>query len=331
MPDRPISSEEVDALMDAVQTGEMGATGEGDKPRVKIYDFACPEKFSKEQLRTLEMIYESCARGLTTQLSAALRTHTEVDPPEIKETSYQELFDGIEGAASIALMSIAPLVGRGLLVIDAGICFALIDRMLGGPGETAGETRELTEVEKGLMGRIIERVAKCITDAWGTLVVLKPELDVIVGSALFSQIAVPSDRMVVASFNVRFGSVAGVMHFGIPATSLDPVLAKLSAQQWFSGGRQTNNEAFVETIKQSLDNTDLDIAVQLGGAVLTIRDLMDLQVGDLLCLNRKAGADLIVLVEGECKFLGQPGQVGRSRGVKITCVMNGRKYDDGKS
>lgn len=322
MPENPISSEEIEALMDAVQSGQVGAAGdEGEEARVKTYDFARPDKFSKEQIRTLEMIYESCARGLATQLSAALRTHTEVDPGEIMESSYQDLFGSIEGPASIALMSISPLVGRGLLVVDAEICFALIDRMLGGPGTVVGEMRELTEIEKGLIGRIIERVSKCISDAWATLVVLKPELEMIVGSALFSQIAIPDDRMVVATFSVRFGNVAGKLHFGLPVTSLDPVLSKLSAQQWFSGGRQTTNEVFVDSIKHSLDAAALDIIVQLGRAEITIRDLMDLQVGDLLCLDHKAGEELDVLVGTEVKFRGQPGQVGRRRGVKLTRVV----------
>jgi flagellar motor switch protein FliM len=324
MPDKPVSSEEIDALMDAVQSGQVGAgEAESEEPRVKSYDFARPDKFSKEQIRTLEMIYTSCARGLATQLSAVLRSHSEVELAEIKETSYQDLFDTIDGPASIALMGISPLVGRGLLVIDTRICFALIDRMLGGTGTVIGEIRELTEIEKGLIGRIIERISKCVSDAWGTLVVLKPELEMIVGSALFSQIAIPDDRMVVATFSGQFGSVGGKLHFCIPVTALDPVLSKLSAQQWFSGGRQTSNEIFQDAIKHSLDGTGLDIIVQLGKAGITIRDLMDLQVGDLLCLDHKAGEELDVLVGTEVKFRGQPGQIGRRRGVKLTKIVTG--------
>lgn len=321
MPDNPISNEEIDALMSAVQTGEVGANAEDKGPRVTTYDFERPNKFSKEQLRTLEMIYESCARGMATQLSAALRMHAEAESVDIRETSYGELFRSITGAASIALLGIKPLVGRALLVTDAEMCFAFVDRMLGGPGHVPIALRELTELEKGLMGRIVERVAKCIGDAWSTLVALKPELDMIVGNALFSQVAVPDERIVVATFSVQFGGVSGKMHFGVPVASLDPVLTKLSAQQLFSGGRLSDNQAFVDDIKRSLEKADLDVIVRLGSVEITIRDLMDLQVGDLLCLHRKAGADLDVVVGTEVKFRGQPGQVGRRNGVKLTHIL----------
>jgi flagellar motor switch protein FliM len=326
MPSRPVSSEEIDALMDAVQTGPAGGAVDGsEEARVKTYDFARPDKFSKEQIRTLEMIYQNCARSLTNQVSAVLRTHVDVEATDIAEYAYLDLFTANEGPSSIALMSIDPLVGRGLLEIDSGICFALIDRMLGGPGLLSGEVRELTEIEKVLVGRVIERVSKCIADSWSTLVVLKPELEMIIGSELFSQIAVPEERMLVASFSVKFGNAVGRMRFGIPVTSLDPVLSKLNAQQWFSGGRQVQNQVYVESIKRSLDAADLAITVRLGSADITIRDLMDLRVGDLLRLDRKVGADVDVAVGGENKFKGQPGKVGRNHGVKLTHVLNGEE------
>ncbi|HEY3266005.1 MAG TPA: flagellar motor switch protein FliM [Armatimonadota bacterium] len=321
MADKTISDEEIDALISAVQTGQVGAPGDVSEPKVKTYDFARPDKFSKEQIRALEMIYASSARSMSTQLSTLMRTATAVESTSIVETTYESFFETTAGSAAIALLTIEPLVGRALLEMDPDITFAFIDRLLGGPGSILAESRELTEIEKGLMGRVVDRLMRCIADAWGTLVTLTPRLDVILGSQLFSQVALPDDRMVLASFSVKTGAVSGSLHFGVPVTALDPILSKLTAQQWFSAGRQTSNQAFKESIEHSLDRTDLEMVLELGRANVSIRDLLELQIGDLVCLDHKAGAELNVMLGNHVKFHGQPGLVGRRLGLQITHVV----------
>jgi flagellar motor switch protein FliM len=314
MAGNPISTEEMDALMEAVQSAEAGRAS-GREPEVKLYDFIHPNKFSKEQLRALEMIYASCGRGLTTQLSALLRSHVDAELSAISETTYKEFFNAVREQAAIALLGIDPLVGRALLGIDPEISFAMVDRLLGGPGRVFGPVRELTEIERGLMGRVIER---CIGDAWNTVVNMRPELEMIIGSTLFSQVALPDDRIVLATFTLQFGTSTGNLQFGIPITALDPVLSKLNAQQWFAAGRRSKNETTTSAIRQSLDRTVIDLTVELGRTEVSMRDLLDLQVGDLIRLESKASEDLELLVGSQVKFRGQPGCVGRRLGFRIT-------------
>lgn len=328
MLDNVVTNEEIDALMEAVQSGQVSPPARsGSGRQIKEYDFTRPDKFSKEQMRALEMIHSNLARNLSTHLSAMLRSQAEVEMESIVETSYMEFFDSIDHPATIALLSLEPLVGRALLEIGSGISFALLDRMLGGPGAVIGEPRELTEIEKGLMGRVVERVAKCVDDSWSTLAPIHAEMEMIIGSMLFGQIALPDDRLVLARYVVHLGKVSGYAHIGIPVTALDPVLSRLTAQQWFSGARHSKSDALTDSIRQSLDAAALQLAAELGHANITVQELLDLQVGDLVCLNRKAGADLDVRIGEQVRFRGQPGQVGRRLGLRITQRLDERETE----
>lgn len=323
MPANPITNEEIDALLQAVG----GATpGRSDSDRsVKVYDFASPDKFSKEQLRALELIYTSCARGLTNNLSTIFRSSVEVESEGIAETTYNDFFALLPEPASLALLSIRPLVGRVVLAIDPGLSFAMVDRLLGGPGLVLTKLRDLTEIEKGLLGRVIERIMRAIADSWNTVVHFKAELEMIIGSSLFSQVALPDDRLVLATFNLTLGKLSGKLHFGVPVTALDPVLSKLSAQQWFSAGRPANTEETTEAIRKSINKARLSLSVELGRAQVTTRDLLDLQVGDIICLEQRVNDDLDIRVDTQIKFRGQPGQVGRHLGVRVTQVAQGEE------
>ncbi len=323
MTENLVTNEEIDALMQAVQSGQMVAPSVPVRDRqVKQYDFTRPDKFSKEQMRALEMLHANLARSISTQLSAMLRSQAEVEMASIVETSYMEFFETVSHPATVALLSMDPLVGRALLEFDSSISFALIDRMLGGPGAALVAARDLTEIEKGLMGRVVDRVAKCLDDSWSSLVPIHTELEIIIGSTLFGQIALPDDRLVLIRYTVRVGKVEGHLHFGIPVTALDPVLSRLTTQQWFSSSRHANTDALTDAIRQSLDVAPLPLSVTLGHVCVTVHELMDLQVGDLVCLDRKAGADIDISIGEQVMFRGQPGQVGRRLGLRITQRMD---------
>jgi flagellar motor switch protein FliM len=291
----------------------------GDK--IKAYDFAHPDKFSKEQMRALELIYTNSSRHLTTQLSALFRSSLDIDLESISETSYQKFFDSMPNSASLALISIEPLSGRALLEIDPKISFAWIDRLLGGPGRSIEKIRDLTEIEKTLITRVYERISKVIADSWATVTTIKTHLDMIIGSAFFSQVGLPDDRVVLARFAVKYGALTGALNFSIPVTALDPVLSKLNAQQWFAAGHRANSPVLSQAVQHSLRATDVEAVVVLGKTDVATKDLLELQVGDLIRLDGKSSDDLEMKVGRETLFKGQAGRLGNRLGFRITQVV----------
>ena len=317
MPDTPISPEEVDTLIRAAPAG-----GDRTGREIRPYDFVQPEKFSKEQIRVLEMIWTNAARGLSVDLTQRLRLSVEVKVHSLTETVSRELRDAVPPPIAVALVRMEPLPGHAFLEYDPESTFCLLDRMLGGPGNSAGGVRELTDIEKILVERVAEGAVTTIAEAWRTVVPLRPRVEVVTDGAFFSRFAMEG-RVLLTTFSLTFGTVTGYIKFGIPAIALDPVLPRLKSQEWSPSTAPANNETVVQSIRQSLDRTHLEASVELGGAEVSMRDLLGLQAGDVICLDRRAGADLDLRVGPEVKFRGQPGQIGRRMGFKITQVVEG--------
>ena len=75
-----LSQAEIDALLNAMSSGELDADQmqPKDEKKVRNYDFSRPTKFSKEHLRTLEIIFEHYARLVSTNLPVYLRKNVQV-------------------------------------------------------------------------------------------------------------------------------------------------------------------------------------------------------------------------------------------------------------
>lgn len=331
-----ISQEELEALTKSVQEASLysedvtdNKSEDGSSPEVTLYDFARPDKFSKEQIRTLEMIHTNCGRNLSTKLSALLYGSTDAELESISEVNYLDFIETAQSPAVVSLLSLKPLSGRGLLVLEPQMAFALMDRMLGGPGIPPEQIRELTEIEKGLIERVITIVLKCIEESWRTLLPLKPELEMIMGSNILGQIALPEDRLMVARFRITCRDITGNLEFGIPATALDPVLSKLNAQQLFLGVHSDTDTVYAQDIQHSLESSELEVVALLGHATVNVGDLLDLQVGDLISLDQTANSDLDILVDSQSKFRGRPGQIGRRLAISITQLVEEEDSQNG--
>ncbi|HNW93261.1 MAG TPA: flagellar motor switch protein FliM, partial [bacterium] len=169
-----LSQDEIDSLLNAISSGESveppaagggGAAGPaarsgapGKQPKVKLYDFRRPDKFSKDQIRTLQMINETFARLTTTSLSAQLRTMVHVHVASVDQLTYEEFMKSIPNPTTIAIASMAPLEGNCVLEVDPSIAFTIIDRLFGGKGWSSNLSRELTDIEQSVIERIIHRM-----------------------------------------------------------------------------------------------------------------------------------------------------------------------------
>src|SRR4030065_742430 len=93
-----LSQNEIDQLLSAISSGEVEAPEMQALPaqrNIKIYDFKRPDKFSKDQIRTVSMMHETFARLTTTSLSAQLRSLVHVHVASVDELTYQELIRSI--------------------------------------------------------------------------------------------------------------------------------------------------------------------------------------------------------------------------------------------
>lgn len=139
--------------------------------RVTAYDFKRPERVSKEQMRSIQTLHESLARGFGAAFSGLLRTMIEVNLVSVDQLTYSEFIFGLDNPSCFSVLSIAPLEGNWVLDIAPALSYAIIDRMLGGdPNPDEAVRRPLTDIENRLIGRVVRLFLDQLTETWENIV-----------------------------------------------------------------------------------------------------------------------------------------------------------------
>ncbi|MFS8581976.1 MAG: flagellar motor switch protein FliM [Limnochordales bacterium] len=288
---------------------------------VKRYDFRRPDKFSKDQLRTLQIIHEGFSRGFATYLSGYVRTIVEGEVVLVTQSTYDEFVRSLTNPTLIGVFSMAPLEGSAIIEIPPDLTFVIIDRLLGGPGTVPARIRELTEIEQTVMRRVLERSLTALSDAWSNLVQLEPRLERLEVNPQFVQLLPPHDMVVVIALRVRIRGVEGRVNICIPYIALEPIASKLSAHYLFGGGEKVETGQYVEDIRKQVETMAVPLVVSLGEAVVTVAELLDLAEGDVIRLDTRVSEPLSVRVGDKTKFLAKPGRLGSRLAVEITEVL----------
>jgi len=316
-----LSQEEIDTLLSALSSGQLNVEEireDQKEKKVKPYDFRRPSKFSKDQLRTLEMLHESFSRSLSLYLSSRLRTVTHCSIAGVDQLPYGEYIQSVPIPSFIVVYTMESLNGTAMLEISNNLIFGMIDRLLGGPGRGVKKNRELTDIEMSIIEDIVDRILELLGDAWSSIIKTSPVRSGIETNPQFIQQIVPFSSVVaLISFSLQIGdSTTGFLNLCIPSEMLEDILPKLSARQWFSR-RGSKREEILNEIKRRIENMAVPVKVELGTAEITFQELLNLKVGDIIRLNTLVMDPLIVKVGEQPKYLGRPGRVNRKIGVKI--------------
>lgn len=347
-----LSQEEIDALLTAISSGDADKSGGGGaadsagvetheiagasksagktekRKRIKIYDFKRPDKFSKDQIRTLQMMHEAFARLATTALSARLRTLVGVHVSSVDQLTYEEFIKSIPNPTTLAVIDMSPLKGNAVLEMDPSITYSMIDRLFGGKGKPINLSREMSDIERGVIERIILRILNDLKEAWANVVDLRPRLSQFESNPQFVQIVPPNDMAVLITLDTRVGEVEGLTNLCIPYITLEPIISKLSAQYWYSSIRRGSSGDAVEAIKGRLSRAPVPVVAVLGYAPVSMGDLYGLKVGDVLKLNEAITAESTLFVANRPKFKCRPGMVGQKVGVQLTRPVEDVYSDD---
>ena len=317
-----LSQDEIDQLLQAISTGESEADEfkpVTDTRRIKIYDFRRPDKFSKEQIRTVSNMLETFARLTTTSLSAQLRTLVHVHVASVDQLTYEEFIRSIPTPTTLAVINMDPLKGNAVLEIAPEITFIIIDRLFGGSGDTGGKVnRDLTDIEQSVMEGIIVRILANMREAWTQVIDLRPRLQQIETNPQFAQIVPPSEMVILVTLEIKIGEEAGMMNICIPYITIEPIVSKLSSSFWFSSVRRSSTTQYLGTLKEKLADVEMELVADIGSINVPIRDVLSLRTGDVIRLNTiKVGEPLTLSVGSKKKFYCQPGVVGKKVAVQI--------------
>lgn len=326
MADDVLSQSEIDKLLSALSDGTVSAEevkADEEQKKIKMYDFKRPDKFAKDQIRTLFMLHESFSRLLNTYLSTHLRTLVNVEVASVEQLTYQEFVQSLANPSVISVLAVPPLKGNIIMEINTEIAFAFIDRIFGGEGKTGLKPRVLTEIEEVVMKRFIDTAMRQLQEAWSTVVEFSPTLEATESNPQFTQIVPPSDMVVIVTIQMKVGDVEGMMNICIPYLVLEPIMSKLTTTYWVASSVSKDDDPEqVKILQKKIKRTEVPFVVQLGSLDITINEFLTLGFGDVLQMDTKVEDNLICLVGHRPKFYCRPGTSGKKMAVQITKVIN---------
>ena len=333
MADEVLSQSEIDKLLSAMADGTVSAEevkAEEEQKKIKTYDFKRPDKFSKDQIRTLFMLHESFSRMLNTYLSTHLRTLVNVEVASVEQLTYQEFVQSLANPSVISIFAVPPLKGNIIMEVNTEIAFAFIDRVFGGEGKTNMKPRVLTEIEEVVVKRFIDTAMRNLKEAWSNVVDFTPSLEATESNPQFTQIVPPSDMVVIVTIQMKVGDVEGMMNICIPYLVLEPVMSKLTTTFWVASSvTKDDDPEQVKILQKKLERTKVPLVVQLGEINITINEFLTLGFGDVLQMDTKVDDNLVCLVGHRPKFHCRPGTSGKKMAVQITDIIKDDEGDEG--
>jgi len=326
-----LDQSDIDALLAAVDSAEVEELPgqlrifskrhrDPNTTEVKNYDFKRPERVSKDQMRALHTLHESFGRNLGASLSGFLRTIVEVRVATCEQMTYAEFISGLPNPTSFNLVNATGLEGQMCLEVSPLIIYPIIDRLLGGTTQDLFiPQRPMTLIETRIIYNVTKRALTALSEAWSSIRNVTFDVSTTESNPQLVQIVPPNEVVVVISFEMKMSTRAGTMNLCIPFNVIEPVMEHLSSQSWFSAARNTKGGDTERIITGSLGRAALEIRGVLAETTITLQDMLQLSVGDIVMTEKKATKPAVLCVEGVKKYLVSVGQYKGKRAIKVVC------------
>ena len=315
MADQILSQEEIDALLSAMDKGEveLNPSAKGESV-VEEYSLTSQSALLRSQFYALEEVYDKFATLLGAHLANTLQQKVKVELVSTEMVKYGEFISGFSNPTGLTIFTMDPLIGSALMAIEAKLVFSFIDCMFGGKGMPLNWMREFTLIEQRMIHKLAGEVLKKFEKAWSALMDIGIELRKTETKPEYAHLANPNDLMLVNVFGIKGAEFSGHIHFCFSHLMLEPIKDRLSANYPRENDAQ---HSWSEHLAASLRNTPVSVIAELGRTVHTLGDILDLKVDDVLSLPTGPKDHIVLTVEGVPKYQGFPGIIKGNRAVEI--------------
>ncbi|MDD5369529.1 MAG: flagellar motor switch protein FliM [Anaerolineaceae bacterium] len=343
-----LSQAEIDALLNGASEGDQptgvgarnlaelkgqplpalanGATPSGDK-EVIAYNFWSPDRFSKEQMRAIELIHEDLAERLTTSLPTMLNTNLRPRMAHSEQGRFHDFLKDSPPNSLFNLISLAPLPGQLVLIISPNIGQMILEQRLGGKVEGETAPRALTDIDQSLLRELIEHMLNDIKSAWGRVTTIEPSLDDSTTNQHWVGMVMGNEKVMLLTFELSLKNITGMMSIYIPFGMLKPIANLLNPHVWVAGRKEKRADPVARKLAmQNLKPIQLPVQVHLGSAELTLHDIVNLSVGDVIALDTPVNQDLVVQVAGQKLFMVGIGKSGNHLAAQVRTVIRSPEH-----
>lgn len=328
MAEKILSQAEVDALLKGVTEGAV-ETQQPELPRegIRSYDLTSQERIIRGRMPSLEVINERFARIFQVTLSSLLRKPVDFMPGSIEIIKFGEFIKRVPMPSSINLIKMEPLRGHILLVIDARMVFMLLDHLFGGSGQTHVKTegRDFTTIEQRFIRKIVEKFVEDLERAWTPVHPVKVSFARSEINPQFAMIVVPTEVVIAVTFRLEIEDDGRDIFLALPYPTIEPIRDKLYGG--FQSDHLEMDRGWVDRLKKQLRGCRVSLSVDLGDTNLSVQEVSDLSVGDVILLDQRVEEDLELKVEGRPKFYAKPGIHRGNIGVQIRSLIHEPKEE----
>ncbi len=288
----------------------------GSKPAVP-FDFQRPDRISKVQLRAIHQLHDNFVRALASSLSAYLRSYVIVNLVSVEQLSCAEFLECLPSPTCLASLALKPFDGNAILELNSALIFPVIEILLGGDGKLQfSSQREVTEIEQVLLDGFLGLVMRDLHDAWKFVTPIDFSIERIETEPQFLQIMAPSEAVVSVAIEIRIGEAAGMMNIAMPSIIIKMMRQKFD-QQWLLR-KAASTEAEQLRVMGLIASAQLKVEAVLSGPNMLLRDLIDLDEGDVLGLEFPVGRPLDLLLSGSKKYRGEIVHSGSRAAFRVT-------------
>jgi len=316
-----LSQDEIDALLSTVSAGdEIGtqlAASDDLLRSVVAYDFKHPNRVSKDQIRTLENLHDNFAGHLGSTLSTIQRAMVDTELVSVDQITYSEFIMSLVNPSNTFTVSVEPLEGMCLIDFNPTLAFIFIDRMFGGVGRFLEAERELTGIERTILTKIAVSVFAELEKTWSSVIRLQIRQVSLESNPQFVQIVPPGETVIVISMQVKMLGNSGLLTICYPYVTLESVMKDLVGKSWVDQSKKGDAARDRVTNTENLQEVMTDVTAQLGTTEITVRDFVNLKVGDVIQLDQRVTQPLEMYVRGARKYVARPGIVGKKTGLQV--------------
>lgn len=330
-----LSQSQIDALLKSLQgTDEPIEEIEKKEDEVKYrkYDFYSPKKFTKDKLKILKSIFDNYCRIAGSQINSIFRTSSEMSVITLEEQRYYEFGNALGDNDVLTIVDVTlpdhstnpPILINGSM----SLMLSLIDRMLGGLGAdtTIDSSYTYTEIEMALYRRVMKYVIGALKDSWSSYINLDFEMvRVEENPGMFQEIGV-DETIVIIGLDVQMTECTGNLSICIPGNLLLNIFTIMDKRMHSSKGEEASSLDNKQEILNSIKASDLLVHAQVGDAVITLDDVYNLHVGDVINLGTPKDSDVQLFVENQPWFRGQLGVHKRNVAVRIEDHVENGNY-----
>jgi len=325
MPGELLNSDEINALMTAIQDGRVEPEAvPNSRGAATTYDLTSQDRVIHRQMPTLDAINEQIATIFGMGIAGRTRLAVRVTSGPASMLRFADFNSLLAPPATVTVMSLGKGGSHALLVLEPGLADAMIAAALGdrrgrsdeppAPVPAQGDPRrDFTMVERNVLRRLMGVFTDAMTTAWAPVLPFKPEVLRFEADPRLAVIAPNTETAVLCSFEVE-GAIHGVIQLALPYTAIEQVRKALMSPPML---HTVSDKGFASALRQEINQVEVDVVAILGKSSMTVDELLDLEVGHVLMLGTSEGTPLPVFVQGRPKFTGQPKVVGGAIALEL--------------